>query len=153
MTRSGCVTRTPSTSAVPAFAFAAVVLGVAAGLAGADIVSANVFLVVTAFSEVGGALARSRPTDLASLSSRRPWYDAWRTLPSGVHSAKLISATSLGLTQWSCAAGLVSQRVDRVVPTGNGDFSLTSGASLERSSTASDELQPVPTRPAYCSTP
>ena len=92
MTRSGCEMRTPSTSAVPALA--AIFLA-----AGADFV-VDVFVVaVTAFSEVGGAFARSRPTSLACLSSRRPWNDAWRMLPSGVHSANAISATRRGLTQ------------------------------------------------------
>src|SRR5437899_2304532 len=59
----------------------------------------------TAFGDSGdGGRGISRFTCDASLSSRKPSNDAWRTRPSCVHSAKLISATSLGRTQWTSRA-------------------------------------------------
>ncbi len=58
-----------------------------------------------------GASASSRTICLAGLSSRSASKLAWRMLPSGVHSAKLTSATSCGLTQRSLpAARLADQR-------------------------------------------
>src|SRR5690606_15926113 len=51
----------------------------------------------------------SRVMWLAGLSSRMPWKEAWRTCPSGVHSAKLTSATNSGLSQ----CGMPSARMDQ----------------------------------------
>src|SRR4051812_21157459 len=106
--------RTPSTSAVPGFEAGFFLCAALASAVSIVLLLAG----VSGRADAGGAFARSRPTLRASLSSRRPWYDAWRMLPSGVHSVNTISATRVGRTQWSSAAGRVIQRVERVVAAG-----------------------------------
>src|SRR5690242_19504684 len=113
MTRSACVMRTPATVEVDTLRVEVVEVvlswSVAApfvedALRGAAVLSAP-FLAAAfapragASSRTGGMVATSRRTAFAGLSSRRPSNDGWRRLPSGVHSEKLISATSSGLTQ------------------------------------------------------
>src|SRR5688500_11733025 len=43
----------------------------------------------------------SRTTSLASLSSRRPLNDGWRSTPSSVQPVNATCATSVGSTQWT----------------------------------------------------
>ncbi len=49
-------------------------------------------------SSEGGLPVGSLVTDFAGLSVRSPTNDAWRTCPSGVHSANSTSATITGFT-------------------------------------------------------
>src|SRR5499426_3616616 len=58
----------------------------------------------------------SRTTEAAGLSLRRPRKDGWRIRPSSVHSLKLTSATSSGLTQCgrpTPAGGVAKRHVSR----------------------------------------
>src|SRR5205823_6262177 len=54
--------------------------------------------------------ADSRRICVAGLSSRILWNVGCRTLPSGVHSTKLISATAVGFTHRSLPLARLLQR-------------------------------------------
>ena len=90
---------------------------------------------------------------LAALSLRSPWNTGWRTRPSGVHSAKLTSATSFGLTQCSAPAARFDQRPGLTVPGANGERATSIFARRLRRAAPVAAFQPVPTLPAYCSLP
>ena len=86
----------------------------------------------------------SRTTSRAALSSRMPRYAGWRILPPAVHSAKRTSATYLGSTK--CAAR-------GTPPPANEDSSRSSGKSIASRRSSSFSENPVPTLPAYRSSP
>jgi hypothetical protein len=87
--------------------------------------------------------ARSRTTSRAFLSSRSPWNDGWRSVPSRVHSVNDTSPTSVGLTH-------VARRPS--APVGGftkGGRSARFLSSSRRISASDASLNPVPTLPAY----
>ena len=86
--------------------------------------------------------ARSRITSFGFLSSRNPWNDGWRSVPSLVHSVNSISADELGLDPVR-AFGLVSAR--RIAERRAPSFRALSAACAAIFSVAS--LKPVPTLP------
>ena len=87
----------------------------------------------------GAGAATSRVIALGGLSLRRPWKTAWRTLPSRVHSANEISATSFGSTQVPRASRGLSM---------NGASFVSSFVSCLRKAPSVLTSKPVPTLPA-----
>jgi hypothetical protein len=86
-----------------------------------------------------GVTSRSRTTSAAGLSSRRPWKDGCRILPSDVHSLNVTSATSSGRTQW----GLPTP----VGRSSKGDVGCSSVVSRFLRSRSVWPVNPVPTLP------
>ena len=68
-------------------------------------------LIRTSLAGAGAFALVSGVTSFASLSARRPTKLAWRTAPPAVYSAKAISATRSGFTQWTLRAAALSKKI------------------------------------------